>query len=348
MDSSSSFVVKYAPTHLRDFAQGPRENGSAYSRCIYVLKTLMDIDDMNVLLIGGSNSGKTAMLQALMREYYGLAKGANASEINVLSINNLKEQGIQFFRHEMKTFCQTHCTVEGKKKVIMIDDIDGINKQSQQVFRNYIDKYKAHVCVIASCTNSQKVVESLQSRLHIIRIQPPGLDQIKSVMDNIIREESILVDDSCRDYLIERSNGNIRNVMTNLEKLAIFSSYGVVITRPECEKLCSTISFHQFELYVAALKSGDLREAIRVIYGIYDYGYSVIDILEYFFEFVKTTKWIDEERRYRIAPHICDYISVFHNIHENSIELALFTRNVMGVFHSQHDIVASSDGQNQI
>jgi DNA polymerase III delta prime subunit len=337
MDSSSSFVVKYAPTHLRDFAQGPRENGSAYSRCIYVLKTLMDIDDMNVLLIGGSNSGKTAMLQALMREYYGLAKGANASEINVLSINNLKEQGIQFFRHEMKTFCQTHCTVEGKKKVIMIDDIDGINKQSQQVFRNYIDKYKAHVCVIASCTNSQKVVESLQSRLHIIRIQPPGLDQIKSVMDNIIREESILVDDSCRDYLIERSNGNIRNVMTNLEKLAIFSSDGVVITQPECEKLCSTISFHQFELYVAALKSGDLREAIRVIYGIYDYGYSVIDILEYFFEFVKTTKWIDEERRYRIAPHICDYISVFHNIHENSIELALFTRNVMGVFDLTHE-----------
>lgn len=292
------------------------------------------MDDMNVMLIGGSNSGKTTMLQALLREYYGMAKGVNASEANVLSINNLKEQGIQFFRNEMKTFCQTHCTVEGKKKVILIDDIDGINKQSQQVFRNYIDKYKAHVCVIASCTNSQKVVESLQSRLHIIRIQPPSLTQIENVMNHIIREEVILVDDESRDYLLARSNGSIRNVITNLEKLAIYSKDGVIISKSICEKLCSTISFHQFELYVEALKAGNLREAIRVIYAIYDYGYSVIDILEYFFEFIKTTTLLDESVRYQIAPHICDYISVFHNIHENSVELALFTRGISDVFSS--------------
>lgn len=329
MDNSHPFIVKYAPTYLRDFCCNDPKNQSSSSRCVYVLKTLMDIDDMNVLLIGGSNSGKTSMLQGLLREYYGIPKGSNISETNVLSINNLKEQGIQFFRNEMKTFCQTHCTVEGKKKVIIIDDIDGINKQSQQVFRNYVDKYKAHVCVIASCTNSQKVVESLQSRLHIIRIQPPSLTHIKNIMDHIIREEVILVDDQCREYLLERSNGSIRNVMTNLEKLAIYCKDGVIISKSVCEKLCSTISFHQFELYVSALKAGDLREAVRIIYGIYDYGYSVIDILEYFFEFVKTTKLLEDEMRYRIAPHICDYISVFHNIHENSIELALFTRNVM-------------------
>ena len=339
MESSPSFVVKYAPYYLRDFASSSELNENRTSRCIYVLKTLMEMNDMNVLLMGGSNSGKTSMLQALLREYYGVPKGSSISESNVLSINNLKEQGIQFFRNEMKTFCQTHCTLEGKKKVIMIDDIDGINKQSQQVFRNYIDKYKAHVCVIASCTNSQKVVESLQSRLHIIRIQHPSLAQISSVMDHIIREEVILVDDTCRDYLIERSNGSIRNVITNLEKLAIYGRDGVIISRSVCEKLCSTISFQQFELYVAALTSGNLRDAIQIIYGIYDYGYSVIDILEYFFEFVKSDRLLEEETRYKIAPHICDYISVFHNTHENSIELSLFTRNIMRVFRAADNIV---------
>jgi hypothetical protein len=48
------------------------------------------------------------MLYSLLREYYELPKNMNPSESNVLSINNLKEQGIQFFRNEMKTFCQTH------------------------------------------------------------------------------------------------------------------------------------------------------------------------------------------------------------------------------------------------
>ena len=329
-----TFIVKYAPHYLRDFSENSR--GTSETRNIsgaeYALKTLMELDDMNVLLVGGLNSGKTTMLYALVREYYGLAKDASISENNVLFINNLKEQGIQFFRNEMKTFCQTHCSVPGKKKVIMIDDIDGINKQSQQVFRNYIDKYKSHVCVISSCSNLQKVVESLQSRLHIVQIHPPSPKKIEEVLDDIIREEVILIDRDCREYLLERANGNVCNIVNNLEKLLIYASNGVIISKDVCEKLCSTISFHQFELYLDALKRGDLRRSVSIVYGLYDYGYSVIDILEYFFEFIKSTELLDEGLKYRLAPHICEYISVFHSVHENSVELAIFTNRILNEF----------------
>jgi len=297
----------------------------------YVMKTLIDIDDMNVLLVGGFNSGKTTMLYALAREYYNSTGKKSLSENNVMFINNLKEQGIQFFRNEMKTFCQTHCSIPGKKKVILIDDIDSINKQSQQVFRNYIDKYK-HVCVIASCSNLRKVVESLQSRLHIIRILPPSRLQIASMVDKIISKEAISVDVGCREYLLERSNDNICNVINNLEKLAIYGRSGVILSRDVCEKLCSTISFHQFELYLNALIIKDLRDAIRIIYAFYDYGYSVIDILEYFFEFIKNTNLIEEDVKYNIVPHICRSISIFHNTHENGIELAIFTNSILQCF----------------
>lgn len=331
---SKTFIAKYAPQYLRDFLCEESElGGTRDSGAEYVLKTLIDMDDMNVLLVGGFNSGKTAMLYALAREYYHSSNTGGGtpslSENNVLFINNLKEQGIQFFRNDMKTFCQTHCSIPGKKKVILIDDMDSINKQSQQVFRNYIDKHKQHVCVIASCSNLQKVVESLQSRLHIVRIQPPTKKQIASLMNKIITKEAIAVDHGCRDYLLERSNDNICNVINNLEKLAIYGRDGVILSRDICEKLCSTISFHQFELYLGALIRGDLREAMRCIYSLYDYGYSVIDILEYFFEFVKTTSLIEEDVKYKIVPNICDSISVFHNMHENGIELAIFTNKVM-------------------
>jgi len=330
MTESKTFITKYAPKYLRDFLC---ENISQDSAAEYVLKTLIDMDDMNVLLVGGFNSGKTTMLYALAREYYYSATGgAPLSETNVLFINNLKEQGIQFFRNDMKTFCQTHCTIPGKKKVVLIDDMDSINKQSQQVFRNYIDKYKQHVCVIASCSNLQKVVESLQSRLHIVRIQPPTKRQIESMMDKIIAKEAISVDRGCRDYLLERSNDNICNVINNLEKLSIYGRDGVILSRDICEKLCSTISFHQFELYLDALMDGDLNGAIRIIYALYDYGYSVIDILEYFFEFTKTTSLIGEDVKYNVVPHICESISIFHNKHENGIELAIFTNTIMRCF----------------
>ena len=331
---SKIFIAKYAPQYLRDFLCEESESGGARDYgAEYVLKTLIDMDDMNVLIAGGFNSGKTTMLYALAREYYHSSNPGGGppslSENNVLFINNLKEQGIQFFRNDMKTFCQTHCSIPGKKKVILIDDMDSINKQSQQVFRNYIDKHKQHVCVIASCSNLQKVVESLQSRLHIVRIRPPTKQQIATMMNKIITKEAIAVDRGCREYLLERSNDNICNVINNLEKMAIYGRDGVILSRDICEKLCSTISFHQFELYLGALVCGDLREAMRCIYSLYDYGYSVIDILEYFFEFVKTTSLIEEDVKYKIVPNICDSISVFHNMHENGIELAIFTNKVM-------------------
>ena len=325
--NTHTFIAKYTPTYLRDFVPNSLETRQT-NGAEYVLKTLIEMDDMNVLLVGGFNSGKTTMLYALIREYYGLSKAASIPEMNVLSINNLKEQGIQFFRNEMKTFCQTHCSIVGKKKVILIDDMDSINKQSQHVFRNYIDKYKAHVCVIASCSNLQKVVESLQSRLHIVIITPPTCKQIANVLDNIVRDEVILIDRGCREYILEKANGNVCNVINNLEKIDIYRTDGVIISKDVCEKLCSTISFHQFELYLAALVNTHLQEAISIIYGFYDYGYSVIDILEYFFEFVKYTESLDDNLKYRIVPHICEYISIFHSLHENRVELAIFTNRI--------------------
>ena len=66
-----------------------------------------------------------------------------------------------------------------------------------------------------------------------------------------------------------------------------------------------------------------------LIYEIYDKGYSVMDILDNYFIFVKNTNILNEEQKYKIIPFICKYISIFHNIHEDEIELSLFTNNLI-------------------
>ena len=145
------FLKKYRPRKYKDFVIEPQ--------LINLLNTLIKMNSLNLLLVGDSSSGKTSLLDATIREYY------NSDKIpidNVLYINNLHEQGISYYRTEVKTFCQTPSSVPSKKKFIILDDIDIINEQSQQVFRNCIDKYSHNVNFIASCTNTQKVVESLK------------------------------------------------------------------------------------------------------------------------------------------------------------------------------------------
>lgn len=331
MYSEPTFISKYTPSHLRDFEVCDGTD-SAESKTTYILKTLMDIGDLNVLLVGGVNSGKTTMLYALLREYYGLARHATIPETNVMFINNLKEQGIQYFRNELKTFSQSNCSIFGRKKIIVVDDIDYVPKQSQQVFRNCIDKYKSNVQFIASCSNTQKVVESLQSRLHIIRLTPPTKQQMEKVRDTIVANEAIRIDAESKRYLVERSNDSVRNIINNLEKLSIFSRDDIILSKHTTKHLCSNISYGQFEEFVANAKSGRLQEATRVIYDIYDYGYSVIDILEYLFVFIKQTPLLTDDEKYRAIPHLCEFIAIFHNFHENPIELAILAGRLVNEF----------------
>jgi DNA polymerase III delta prime subunit len=320
---SSTFISKYKPFYIDDFCLDDKLKS--------VLKTLIAVDDINILFIGASNSGKTMLLSAIIRDYYGLSKTDVISETDVLLINNLKEQGISYYRNEMKTFCQSHCTIFGKKKMVVIDDIDNINEQSQQVFRNYIDKYKGNVNFISVCTNIQKVIESIQSRVHIISITQPNRKVLSEIMNRIVSEEGIIIDEESKEHLLLISNNSIRNLINNIEKMFIL---GEPVKIDLCKRLCSNISFQLFESYIDCIQKKNLQGAISVLYEIHDYGYSVIDILDYFFTFIKTTDMLSEEQKYQTIPFICKYITIFHKLHEDVIELALFTNKIYDVINT--------------
>ena len=165
-----SFLKKYQPQYFSDF-----EIDNEY---INILNTLIKIDNLNLLIIGDIGSGKTSLLKAIIKEYYKDIENANE---NILYINNLKEQGIQYYRNEVKTFCQIKSSIPNKKKIIMIDDFDYINEQSQQVFRNCLDKYNNNVHFITSCKNTQKIIDSIQSRVTIIKLKPLTSQYLKNI-----------------------------------------------------------------------------------------------------------------------------------------------------------------------
>jgi DNA polymerase III delta prime subunit len=317
MTTKETFISKYKPYYLNDFTMN--------EHILNTIHLLMSINELNLLFIGPPGSGKTTLLYSIIREYYGLSKTANIPETNILFINHLKEQGIQYYRNEMKSFCQSQSSIYGKKKIIVIDDLDTINEQSQQVFRNYIDKYKNNIHFISVCTNIQKVIESLQSRIHIIQLIPPTSLEIESIMNHIIEKENIAIDNESKQYILVLATGSIRILINLLEKCAI---YGDKITLPICKKLCTSISIQKFEEYLNELALGHLQRAISILYEFYDHGYSVIDILDYLFNFIKITSQIEEDIKYKMIPFLCKYITIFHKVHEDNIELAFFTNNL--------------------
>ena len=313
------FIHKYQPIYFTDFG-GDTE-------VIQMLKTLILIDNINILLIGDIASGKTSLLNSLIREYY-IGYTPKDYEENVLYINSLKEQGINYYRTDVKTFCQTCSNIKNKKKIIVLDDIDLINEQSQQVFRNCIDKYSHNVHFISSCSNIQKVIESLQSRLTIIKIKQLKRENLINIINNIKINENIVIDEDAQDFIISISNNTVKILINYMEKFKLLNEK---ITLNLAVQLCSNISFVIFEEYTNLIINKKLTESIQLIYQIYDKGYSVMDILDNYFIFVKNSLSITEEQKYKIIPCICKYITIFHNIHEDEIELSLFTNNIIQI-----------------
>lgn len=313
------FINKYQPLYFKDF-KGEND-------VIEMLNTLILIDNINILLIGDMASGKTSLLNALIKEYYSGYKYKEYEE-NVLYINSLKEQGINYYRTDVKTFCQTCSNIKNKKKIIVLDDIEQINEQSQQVFRNCIDKYSHNVNFISSCCNLQKVIESLQSRFTIIKIKQLKREDIISIFNNIKTIENIEIDEDAQQFIINISNNTVKILINYMEKFKLLNQK---ITFDLALKLCTNISFVLLEEYTKLILDKNLIDALQLIYQIYDKGYSVMDIIDNYFIFIKNTNIINEEQKYKIIPYICKYITIFNNIHEDEIELSLFTNNLIEI-----------------
>ena len=319
--SEKLIINKFQPLYFDDFEIKPE--------LIEILKTYITIDSINLLLVGNMASGKTSLLNAIIREYY---KDYTFKEYNdnILCINNLKEQGIGFYRNEVKTFSQTCSKIKNKKKIIIIDDIDLINEQSQQCFRNCIDKYSKNVHFISSCTNIQKVIESIQSRLNIIKISNLEKMNLFKIMQKIKETENIYIEPDAEEFILSISNNTVKILINYMEKFKLLNEK---ITYELAVKLCTNISFLLFQKYTELIKNCERKEAVSLIYELYDRGFSVMDILDNYFLFIKTTDILNEDDKYNIIPYICKYITIFNNIHEDEIELALFTNNLTNIFY---------------
>jgi DNA polymerase III delta prime subunit len=319
------FLTKYRPNYFKDYIIN--------KNIIDTIKIFFEINSINLLLIGNHCTGKTTILNTIINEYYFNIDQQLIND-NLLHINNLQEQGISYYRQEVKTFCQTPSSIPNKKKTIILDDIDIINEQSQQVFRNCIDKYQHNVNFISSCSNIQKVIDSIQSRNHIIKIKPITSKYMKKIFNNICKNENLIIDNKTTKFILAISNNSIRIMINYLEKIKLINK---PININLALDICSNIRFDILEKYTTFCLNKNLTKAVLLIYNIYNNGYSVTDILDNYFLYLKNTDILCENKKYRLIKIICKYIVIFNTKHENEIELALMTNNIINILNNSVD-----------
>ena len=101
------FNIKYKPKEIDNFELDDSLK--------YLFKNLIEMDNISLMLIGNSGSGKSSLINVLISEYYKDISEEQKNN-NLMTINTLREQGIQYYRNEVKIFCQIPSSIPKKKK----------------------------------------------------------------------------------------------------------------------------------------------------------------------------------------------------------------------------------------
>jgi len=310
---NKEFIIQYTPTKINDFYID--------SNLKKIINSYIELDNINILFFGDSGTGKTSLINAIVNEYY---KG-NLNDSNIIYINNLKDNGIHNIRQTLKTFCQM-TTIGNLKKTIVFDDIDLINEQIQQIIRHCIDKHNHKINFIGSCSNIQKVLDNIQSCINIIKLYPVRNNDLYNLLNNVLNVEQICINQSGKDLLINLSQSSIRNLLNYIYKIKLLNNKN--IDDKLIEIICPSISYYKFDEFFSSIKQIKPLQGYNLLNSFIKSGYSVMDIYENFFNYIKITNLIDESLKFKIYKIISKYIQIFYSKHEDNFELLLFTNEI--------------------
>ena len=309
------FVYKYMPSTLNEF--------DMESNMKQLLYELIQSNIINIIITGNNCSGKTILSNIIVHEYYTNETKSNIND-NILCINSLREQGVHYYRSDVKCFCQTASTIVGKKKIIILDDLDLINNQSQQIFLNYMDKYSHNVHFITTCSNPQKIIDNIHSRLINIKLSSITSEYLSSLLYKVIEQEHITIQEDAISNILSISKKSSRVLLNYLEK---FKLINLPITNEIVYNLSTDIKHELFDTFTQYILNKDKINAIKTITNIQKEGYSVIDILEFYFLYLKMAHY-EDNIKYRFIQVLCKYITIFNTIHEDNIELLFFVNDL--------------------
>lgn len=198
MKKHTLWVEKFRPTNLdtylgnEDFVEGVRE---------WIAKN----DFPNLLLFGTAGTGKTTAAKLI------------TSNINCdsLYINCSDENGIDTIREKVKQFASAASFQP--VKVVVLDEADFLTINAQAALRNVIETFSLNTRFIFTCNYVERIIEPLQSRLALYRLETPSKPQVLKHVINILDQESITYTKEGLAKYINNFYPDIRRIINSLQ-----------------------------------------------------------------------------------------------------------------------------------
>lgn len=169
----------------------------------------------NLILSGKAGGGKTTIAKALLEE----------TGMSYMFINASKDNGVDEVRNRIVTYA-TSVSFDGGRKVIILDEADGLSNQAQDAFKATIEECSNNCTFIFTCNKLNKIIDPIKSRCALVDFtlkseeKPKMAVKFMKRIEEILTTENVVYEKSVLVKVIEKYFPDFRRTIGQLQAFA--------------------------------------------------------------------------------------------------------------------------------
>lgn len=275
------WVEKYRPKTLQDIVLND-ETRTFFSS--------LNDETPHIMLWGSPGTGKTTLAKIVVNDIL---------KCQYLYINASDENGVDTIRNKVISFSQIR-SFDGKKKVVILDESDGLTNEGQRILRNVMEEYAENTRFILTANYFNKIIEPIRSRCLLFNLKPTSSDVLKRCL-YILDKENIQIDDKANLLVfIEKRYPDLRRIINDLQKYSIDKKFDL--------NNGSNITNLAIEVFRSLLKKEDvltIRKNVIEKENLFDANYQ--NLLKECFDLIYQSK-LEDKKKKSVLVEIGEYM----------------------------------------
>lgn len=270
---NSLWVEKYRPKSINEIVL-TEENRNFFNE--------VNEETPHILLWGSPGTGKTTLAKIIVNSLL---------KCQYLYINASDENGVDTIRNKVISFSQIK-SFDGQKKVVILDEADGLTNEGQRILRNVMEEYADNTRFILTSNYINKIIEPIQSRCLLFNLKPSLQDSFDRCL-MILDKEKIDVDEELKTKLfrfVEKRHPDLRRSINDLQKFSVSKNLDFDSSNQVQEIAISIIKFLLQKQSVTEIRKSVIENEIG-------FNSNYQDLLKCLFDSIYKSKLDDKKKK---------------------------------------------------